>query len=147
MVHTHDGARADAAELLVALLNISRLLKARVPLDPATMLLHYCGGTPMRVSELAGCALLDHSTVSRYVKRLEDLGLVERTADPDDRRASLLALTPQGHQALHDAKMARAAVLADALASWPEIDRHALSSLVLRLQASLEHEHQHDGPG
>ncbi len=142
VVHTHDGAQADAAELLVALLNINRLLKSRVPHDPATMLLHYFGGGPLRVSDLAGCAALDHSTVSRYVKRLEELGLVERASDPDDRRVSRLVITPAGREALHEAKMVRAAVLAEVLASWPEADRRTLGDLVRHLSAALE---QHGG--
>ena len=37
------------------------------------------------------------SGVTRTVRRLEANGLVERLADPDDGRATIVALTPEGH--------------------------------------------------
>ena len=50
----------------------------------------------MRVTDLAGCANLDTSTVSRHVAQLQRTGLIERTPDPDDRRAQRVELTAAG---------------------------------------------------
>lgn len=46
------------------------------------------------------CLLLAQtpSGVTRTVRRLEASGLVERLADPDDGRATIVALTPEGHR-------------------------------------------------
>ena len=55
----------------------------------------------MRVSDLAACVELDASTVSRQIKQLEDKGIVERTADPADGRASLVRLTDDGRETMH----------------------------------------------
>src|SRR4051794_32042767 len=49
-----------------------------------------------RMSELAALLGLDLSTVSRQVRALEELGLVGRTSDPEDRRAYLLEPTESG---------------------------------------------------
>jgi DNA-binding MarR family transcriptional regulator len=43
------------------------------------------------------------ATLTRQVDRLVSLGLVERTSDPDDRRAVLIKLTPRGHKLVDDA--------------------------------------------
>ncbi|MFI6624586.1 MarR family winged helix-turn-helix transcriptional regulator [Streptomyces sp. NPDC050528] len=38
--------------------------------------------------------------VSRHADRLEAAGLIERSPDPSDRRATLLAMTPKGRTAV-----------------------------------------------
>ena len=48
---------------------------------------------PLRAGALADCLQSDPSTVSRQVAALVKDGLLERRADPDDGRASLLVLT------------------------------------------------------
>lgn len=39
---------------------------------------------------------LDHSTVSRSIRRMEEAGLVSRTPNPRDRRAMVVSLTDAG---------------------------------------------------
>ena len=53
----------------------------------------------LRITELAGDALLTQAGLSRLVARLEANGLVERVADPDDGRASRIRLTAAGASA------------------------------------------------
>ena len=43
------------------------------------------------------------ATLTRQVDRLAALGLVERSADPDDRRTVLIKLTPHGYKMVDDA--------------------------------------------
>ena len=50
----------------------------------------------MRVTDLAALANLDISTVSRHVAQLHRAGLIERTPDPDDRRAQRVRLSAEG---------------------------------------------------
>lgn len=47
-------------------------------------------------SELLAAVGLDHSTVSKSLKRMEDAGLVVREKSPDDRRAMRVYLTETG---------------------------------------------------
>jgi hypothetical protein len=49
-----------------------------------------------RLTVLAGRAGLTHQSVGEVVAELEHRGFVERVADPLDRRARLVRLTPEG---------------------------------------------------
>ena len=47
-------------------------------------------------SVLASRVRLEGATITHHVDRLEELGLVRRVADPNDRRVRRLVLTPEG---------------------------------------------------
>ncbi len=51
-----------------------------------------------RLTELAHRANMTPQSMGQLVDELEDLGYVERHADPTDRRAKLIVLTPLGHE-------------------------------------------------
>jgi DNA-binding MarR family transcriptional regulator len=51
---------------------------------------------PLSMRELAERLYLDPSNLTALVDRLEDLGLVERQADADDRRVKRLVITEKG---------------------------------------------------
>ncbi|MXO87254.1 MarR family winged helix-turn-helix transcriptional regulator [Alteraurantiacibacter aestuarii] len=55
---------------------------------------------PKSQSDLAKRLRIEGATVTRMVDMLSKDGLVERTADPHDRRVNLLLVTPKGEQAL-----------------------------------------------
>jgi DNA-binding MarR family transcriptional regulator len=57
----------------------------------------------LRPAELARAVLLTRSGITRLVQGLERAGLVDRVACPDDRRGSLVRLTPQGADVLRRA--------------------------------------------
>ncbi|TDW14015.1 MarR family winged helix-turn-helix transcriptional regulator [Kribbella kalugense] len=57
-----------------------------------------------RVFDLARAMAITVGATSKAVDRLESAGRVRRTANPDDRRSSLVALTPDGEHALTAAK-------------------------------------------
>jgi DNA-binding MarR family transcriptional regulator len=59
-------------------------------------------------NELAAITELSPMTVARLVDRLEDLGLVKRCADPEDRRMWRLQLTPAAAPLVRDIKTLRA---------------------------------------
>jgi DNA-binding MarR family transcriptional regulator len=91
----------------------------------------------VRPSDLAAALELDPSTVSRQLGQLERLGLVQRSADQADGRATLIGLTPAGRGNLATVRQARAALLEDVLAQWNEADREQLQALLDRLLESL----------
>jgi DNA-binding MarR family transcriptional regulator len=55
---------------------------------------------PLRISALATVESVGAPVATRVVASLEDLQLLERTDDPEDKRACLVELTDLGHQTL-----------------------------------------------
>lgn len=81
-------------------------------------------------SALADCLDLDKGQLSRAVRELEQLGLVQRDPDPDDRRASLLSATALGTQRLAEARAPQEDTLFAALEGWPLDDIRNLTRLL-----------------
>ncbi|MGH8776347.1 MAG: MarR family winged helix-turn-helix transcriptional regulator [Jiangellaceae bacterium] len=134
---------APEDELHVAFIRLFRRLKrmtATGGLDPALVgVLHEVTcSAPIRVSVLAETLRLDQSTVSRHVRSLEQLGLVERSGDPDDRRAALLSPTAAGRDQLTAIHSQRRALFRSATAEWSDEDRDHLARLIDRLAQDLD---------
>ena len=87
---------------------------------------------PMRAGSLAECVMSDPSTVSRQVAALVKDGLLERRADPDDGRASLLVLTPRAHEVLAAHDEVRLQFFAEMLRDWTPGDLSAFAGLLAR---------------
>ncbi len=77
-------------------------------------------------------------TVGRMVDRLADAGLVERRADPTDRRAWLLFLTPRAHPILAELRLIAEAVMTETLDGLGTKGEAALSDLLTRVRANLQ---------
>ena len=88
---------------------------------------------PLRASDLVTRLGLDKSTVSRQVANLVDLGLVDRTADPEDGRALVLTPSTEGASRLARIREARRARWEADLADWPTSDVARLAELLNRL--------------
>lgn len=136
-----EPATAEEA-VMVTLALLGRRMRARLPgeeLDFAAILLlkALMHGGPMRLSALAASLDLDASTVSRQVRHLEDRGLLERTSDPDDGRASRITLSEQGRIRLEAGARRRRALVAQLLEHWPDRDREQLRVLLNRLLDDL----------
>jgi DNA-binding MarR family transcriptional regulator len=134
----------DTAEdaLMGLMLALGRQMRQRLPGDdleysalPLLKLLGHQG--PMRVSALAQGLGLDASTVSRHVRQLEDRGLLERTGDPDDGRASRVAVTQAGTACLADAFRTRRALLTRAMDDLTTDERETLRLLLHRLVGTV----------
>jgi DNA-binding MarR family transcriptional regulator len=57
----------------------------------------------LRMTELGQQAVVSRERVSRVVTELERAGLIERQANPDDRRSSFAAITAEGRRRLRTA--------------------------------------------
>lgn len=82
------------------------------------------------VAELANLVGRDHSTVSRQIVKLEQLGLLARTSDPNDQRSRQLALTQAGDDLLARVAAARRQRMEEHFAEWDEVDRERLIELI-----------------
>ena len=95
-----------------------------------------CHG-PLTPSELADRERVKRPTATRLVSRLEVDGLVARTADPGDRRSSLIAVTPEGRALLREIRGRKDAFLARRLRALAAEDRATLARGVEVLERML----------
>jgi DNA-binding MarR family transcriptional regulator len=110
---------------------------------------------PRRSSELATAVHSDPSTVSRQVAALVRDRLIERQADPDDGRASVLVPTERGLELLAEQRRRMGMALAHVIRQWDPEDvtrflelferfvadhERALPKLIERVQARSEGE-------
>ncbi len=113
--------------------------RARHGVDPsAYAVLFQLVESPKRTTELASCLHADTSTVSRQVTSLVDIGLVERTADPEDRRATILVATDAGRAAYDDMRVSRERMIARILADWSDTEIKELVSVLARFNDDFE---------
>jgi DNA-binding MarR family transcriptional regulator len=137
----------DVAERLAAALTAlhrqsasvaSQLTKLGVDKSAFVLLgtLHMQG--PMRAGALAEAVLADPSTISRQVAALVRDGLLQRQADPEDGRASVLAVTPSGAAVVETNRLRRTTAIAGMLAHWSPEDRERFVELFERFLADHE---------
>jgi DNA-binding MarR family transcriptional regulator len=88
------------------------------------------------LSALADTLHADKGQISRTVRELEELQLVQRTPDPADGRSSLLSATPDGIRRLDAVRAPRENSLLTALESWHVDDIRELTRLLHALSAS-----------
>jgi DNA-binding MarR family transcriptional regulator len=82
---------------------------------------------PVRIGELHRHVLLSQPALSRLVDRLVERGLVERCADPSDRRGVRLSLTGAGRDKQHEIGRRHARSVARAVTA--ELDPDELRQL------------------
>ena len=88
-------------------------------------------------SALAEDLLVDKGQLSRTVRELETLGLVERSPDPRDGRSSLLSPTALGLERLHAARLPQEDLLLRNLEDWPEEEIRSLTRLLHALTTGV----------
>ncbi len=93
---------------------------------------------PRRASDLVDLFSIDKGAVSRQVQALLELGLIERSPDPDDRRAAILTITDEGARRLEAAAEKRRAEVLGRLSSWEPADLQAFVESLARYNAALE---------
>ncbi|WP_026416895.1 MarR family winged helix-turn-helix transcriptional regulator [Actinomadura oligospora] len=92
---------------------------------------------PCRIGEIAHRMQVEGPHVTRHVKRLEQRGLVRAVTDPDDRRARLVELTPDGKRVIDRYLGVILGWFDSALDAWTPSDRDDLYRLVTRLLDDL----------
>jgi len=129
---------------LIGFLNSPRrddalLREAGVSLDRALfpLLVRLGMSGVLSVGELAAQVGRDHTTVSRQLAKLEDLGLVSRRDADTDRRVKAASLTAAGEGVVQAITTARRRLLTRALAGWSEDDLAGLADLNRRLVDAL----------
>jgi len=98
--------------------------------------LHYRG--PLRATDLAEIKQADPSTISRQVAQLVKADLARRESDPEDGRASRLAITEAGLAAVAQLEQARQAFLREVTSDWPTGQAATFAGLFAEFNNSVE---------
>lgn len=147
-----DGTTAAVGEIDATLYSLLRALKqtqlrdylraqAGVDLDQAGLAALYALHTAessLRLTELAELLRIDAPAVTRKAQQLERAGLVSRTRDEQDARATRLQLTLEGGQLIGRFLDARRAWIATLLAGWTDAEQAQFVSLLRRFNDDIQ---------
>jgi DNA-binding MarR family transcriptional regulator len=97
--------------------------------------LHHDEG--MRQNELAEFLEMEPIAVGRVIDRLQKAGFVERRADPKDRRAWRLYVTPAAHGVLHEMEAIAAELYRIAQRGVPAGELKTMISVLSRMKDNL----------
>ena len=92
---------------------------------------------PLRMSDLADAVRMHPAALTRQVQTLEAEGLVERSTDPQDGRASVIVATGDGRAVHRRIERANDEIMAEQLAEWTESELATLVDSLDRLVADL----------
>src|SRR3954452_10067836 len=91
----------------------------------------------LRPSDLTGTLMLTSSGTTQRLDKLEEAGLIARGADPNDRRAVLITLTPKGKDLIDGVTAAHLANEASLLEGLSDVEQRDLAALLRKLLVSL----------
>jgi DNA-binding MarR family transcriptional regulator len=102
-----------------------------------TLLATLADSGPSRAADLADVFALDKGSVSRVVHQLVEFGLVERTPDPKDGRASILEVTAEATRRLALMHETRRAQFDARMTGWAPEEIDDLVGSLARFNQSL----------
>src|SRR5262245_25668315 len=139
-----EQALETAARLRLAIVRTARRLRQEggtdLSLAATSALSTIDSHGPLTPSEVADHERIQRPTATRIVARLEQDGLVERTAEPNDRRSSLVSATAAGRELLRRLRGRKTANLARRLRELDAADVAALERAADVLEQILESE-------
>ena len=144
MTNRADTLRDLEREVGVLIRRIRRVIGERAravheDLQPASylMLTWLVDEGPVRASSMVEKFNIDKGAVSRQLHHLAELGLVERTPDPDDGRATLVVASEEGRRRLADVSEHRRKWLDERLGDWDSEELAAFASTLQRYNEAL----------
>lgn len=136
-----DDVDPDLARLRFVLLRVARSIRTNslgdVTPSQLAVLATVSRHGPCTVGQIAQRERVRPPSASKIVAALEDRGLVERRADPVDRRCAHIAVTPAGDAYLEGVRAAGATWLAERLADIGPDQRQVVMEAVDALEALL----------
>jgi DNA-binding MarR family transcriptional regulator len=139
-----EESAEEIASGVIGMMRQFNIIKSRVALgsdgdtSPIFLLIKLAHLGPRRASDLAEQLCADPSTVSRQVASLVKGGLVERQADPDDGRASILVPTELGRSKVREHARRRGATMKPVIADWSAQDRDDFLRLMNKYIEGIE---------
>jgi DNA-binding MarR family transcriptional regulator len=140
-----ETLRELESEVGVLIRRIRRVIGERAravhaDLQPASylMLAYLAEHGPMRSSAIAETFDVDKGAISRQVQHLVDLGLVDRTPDPGDGRASLVSASDDAVRRLADVIAHRRKWLDERLGDWSDAELTGFVDVLGRYNTALD---------
>jgi MarR family 2-MHQ and catechol resistance regulon transcriptional repressor len=136
------NARVEATRLWLVLLRCHRTLsriaersieEAGLGLTDFAVLEALLHKGPLTITDIQGKVPLALGSMTATIDRLEKKALIERTPAPDDRRAKVLRLTPEGRRVVERAFHRHAAVLESAMVVLSQKEKRQLHGLLKKL--------------
>lgn len=91
-------------------------------------------------------SLLSSGAITNRIDRVEAEGLVKRLPDPNDRRGTIVRLTPKGRALADRAIKLHFEALAESLSGLDTVERAQLTGLLGKLLLSVEEQKRQDAP-
>ncbi|MCR2802100.1 MarR family transcriptional regulator [Microbacterium sp. zg-Y818] len=143
-----DGTTADPTPEAVLLTSLTQLMAQWASLTRQTVVAREAGLTidagdirpiytlgrvgPIRAGDLAADLRLTRPTMSKQLARLETAGLVTKSPDPDDGRASIVALSPEGERVFALLVQRGREMVDEAMRGWDAAERGRFAALTSR---------------
>jgi DNA-binding MarR family transcriptional regulator len=134
-----------AARLRMVIGRLSRRLRSTAAAREAgltptkiSVLLNVARTSPMRLADLSASEGLNPTLLSRVTTGLVASGLLERSSDPDDRRAAWVKISPAGRRLAERMRSERTDAVNAALAGLSAEERRRLEKALPALEALAE---------
>lgn len=92
---------------------------------------------PQRLGQIATAFSLDPSTITRQVQAVVKMGLARKTTDSQDRRATILSLTPEGEEAVTTTRGHRRRMLDLIMNDWTIPEREEFLRALRRFNTTV----------
>jgi len=113
---------------------------------PQFMILNYATPEGVPLSEISARMLCDNSNLTGIVDRLISKGYVQRRNDPQDRRVSLICITPEGADKLRRIKPRHHARVSRRMRTLSQTQVQELRDLLQQLFQGLRERPSDDDP-
>lgn len=91
---------------------------------------------PASAGAVAAGLVMDKSSVSRHLRVLREEGYVQDEPDPEDRRSTILSLTPRAEERLAEVRASTRGRLQNRLHAWDTDDVERLAEALRRFNQS-----------
>lgn len=139
-----DALRELEREVGVLIRRVRRVISERARLvhpdlqsSSYLMLGYVVDHGPLRASAMSTIFDVDKGAISRQVQHLVDLGLVDRTPDPDDGRATLISVSDEGARRFRDVTEHRRKWFDERLGDWTAEEILAFAGTMHRYNQAL----------